>query len=188
MDRTTEQEEKVRALLSQTEINRFIGGHKMYAFISFILFLVTLFVVFIIGDALITDTSAIMFIAVLSLFIHGVLQDGNVERQRREKKTTGINNGSERVKLPDNHKRSGMFGWVSALNCDNLTSEDTKAQCEFDGSTLYQQLGDFDRWVNTDKSGRRIYGKDFKRLREDKCNLFGREDLQTQCKLNKIKY
>lgn len=184
---TTEQVEKGKYLMSQDSIRRFIGDHTMNAFISFVFLLIVIFVALVLGDPFITDMTSILFIGILAIFIHGVLVDGQIERDRRASKT-GPNQPERRVKLPDNLKRSGMFGWMSALNCETLTDEDKKAQCEFDGSTLYQQLGDFERWVNTDKSGRTIYSKDYKRLREDKCNLFGREDLQTSCKLNKLKY
>jgi hypothetical protein len=74
------------------------------------------------------------------------------------------------------------FAWVNAMRCDEIARQDQRSQCENDGFTLHQQLGGFADWVDKNKADRRVYTKDYGRLRRDRCNLFPREDLQTACK------
>lgn len=183
----------IKDTTSQKQVRGFFRGNQMYAFMSFVLLLSFLFIAIVMRDPFVTDIFGLLFIAMFALFVHGILMNGVDDRRRRKEKEDGaytdMRGDGQRVRgIPDIMRRSGPFGWTAALNCDQLTQEDKKAQCEFDGFTLSQQLGDFARWVNTNKNDRIIYAQDYRRLRDDKCNLFPREDLQTSCKLLKVKY
>lgn len=167
-------------------IREFIRNHKLTSFSSFVMLLVVLFIFFVKVDGTLLNLTSIIFVMALTIFIYDVLSEGKVKKEHNRQQ-------DDEMETMDSRKvetviSRGPFSWNDALKCDSVHDKGKNAQCEFDGFTLYQQLGDFNEWVDINKGGRSIYKKDFKKLRKDKCNLFNREDLQTSCKLNKVKY
>lgn len=130
------------------------------------------------------DFMLVLLIAAFGTLVYQILHKGqSLVKPVARKPRKDDKDDEEEDGVPEEQLDNTPFGWVNAMQCDEVQREDKRSQCENDGFTLHQQLGGFGDWVETNPGDRQVYVKDYKRLRRDRCNLFQREDLQTACKL-----